>query len=44
MLQASFNEMGTALEATRAERDALLAGLERQGQERTEALERAEDA
>jgi two-component system NtrC family sensor kinase len=43
VLQASFNEMGTALEATRAERDALLAGLERQVKERTEALERAQE-
>jgi two-component system NtrC family sensor kinase len=43
VLQASFNEMGTALEATRAERDALLAGLEQQVKERTEALERAQE-
>jgi two-component system, NtrC family, sensor kinase len=42
VLQASFNEMGTALEATRAERDALLAGLEQQVKERTDALERAQ--
>ena len=43
VLESSFNEMGTALEATRAERDALLAGLERQVRERTEALERAQE-
>ena len=43
VLQASFNEMGTALEATRAERDTLLAGLEQQVKERTEALERAQE-
>jgi two-component system, NtrC family, sensor kinase len=34
--------MGNALEAARGERDALLAGLEQQVRERTEALERAQ--
>ena len=43
MLESSFNEMGTALEATRGERDALLAGLEQQVRERTAALERAQE-
>jgi two-component system NtrC family sensor kinase len=42
VLESSFNEMGSALEAMRAERDALLAGLEQQVRERTEALERAQ--
>jgi two-component system NtrC family sensor kinase len=43
VLESSFNEMGTALEGTRAERDALLAGLEQQVRERTAALERAQE-
>jgi two-component system, NtrC family, sensor kinase len=43
LLESSFNEMGQALEATRAERDALLASLERQVQDRTEALERTQE-
>jgi two-component system, NtrC family, sensor kinase len=42
VLESSFNEMGNALEAARGERDALLAGLEQQVRERTEALERAQ--
>ena len=43
VLESSFNEMGTTLEATRAERDALLAGLEQQVRDRTEALERTQE-
>jgi two-component system NtrC family sensor kinase len=43
VLESSFNEMGAALERTRAERDALLAGLERQVHERTAALELAQE-
>jgi len=43
VLQSSFNAMGTALEATRAERDALLVSLEQQVRERTAALERAQE-
>jgi two-component system NtrC family sensor kinase len=41
-LQASFNTMGSTLAETRAERNALLEGLERQVLERTAALERSQ--
>jgi two-component system, NtrC family, sensor kinase len=41
-LEQSFNDMGAALAETRAERTALLEGLERQVLERTAALERSQ--
>jgi two-component system NtrC family sensor kinase len=43
VLESAFNDMDRGLSAARAERDALLADLERQVQERTAALERAQE-
>jgi two-component system NtrC family sensor kinase len=43
VLESAFNDMDRGLLAARAERDALLTDLERQVQERTAALERAQE-